>query len=761
MLVEVALPLPLPRTFTYRVPGGAARPGTRVRVAFGPRKLMGWIVAEVTEVEREVAKIGDVSKIKDIDALLESEPSLTPDVLELCRWVSDYYVLPLGQVLRTALPAVLSGGVEMHEPAKTRRVLRITRELPSLQEREEMFKRAQRQRELYEMVEQLGGSDDVAHLTTQLGFSHAIVKGLVARELATIVEERVDRDPFAAMPQDAPGKFKLTNQQQAAVDRLVARARARDRARERPFLLRGVTGSGKTAVYIELLKEIVTQQKRGAIVLVPEISLTPQTVARFRAEFGDIIAVLHSALSDGERFDAWRALHEGEKRIAIGARSAVFAPVKDLGAIILDEEHESSYKQPESPRYHARDLAVIRSRLTGALCLLGSATPSLESWHNVQQDKFELLELPERVEGRPLPPVEVVDLRQRGKASSSTAVLPNSYILSNRLVEAMWARLDRQEQTILLLNRRGYATFVQCRSCGEVWHCHQCNVSLTYHRGRRRLVCHYCFHEEPAPTVCPRCTSSDLSFKGVGTEQVEREVMELFPQARIARMDVDTTTAKWAHHDILGRVERREVDILLGTQMIAKGLDFPFVTLVGVVNADVAMNLPDFRASERTFQLLTQVAGRAGRGERGGEVIVQTSLPHHYAIRCAVEHDYLKFAEKELQERQAPQYPPLVRMVNVLISGTDERAVLEEANRAAEWTRGIIETSAKGAAAVTGPAPCPIDRIRGRWRWHFLLRGASAKALGLICRHLQYRYDFKPGTAELRLILDRDPVSLL
>ena len=757
MLVEVALPLPLPRTFTYRVPG-VVRAGTRVRVSFGPRKLMGWIVAETAER----AEPTDAARIRDVDALLETEPSLTPDVLELCRWVSDYYVLPLGQVLRTALPAVLGGGARIEEPDKTRRLVRLTRELPSLQQREALFGRAQRQRELYEVLESLGGSDDLVHLSTQLGFSHAIIKGLVARELAEFVEERVDRDPFAALPVSAAARFKLTPQQQTAVEQL--RARARARTSERPFLLRGVTGSGKTAVYIELLKEVVQQQQRGAIVLVPEISLTPQTVARFRAEFGPTIAVLHSALSDGERFDAWRALHAGDKRIAIGARSAVFAPVQDLGAIILDEEHESSYKQSESPRYHARDLAVIRSRLTGAVCLLGSATPSLESWHNVQQGKFELLELPERVEGRPLPPVEIVDLRIRNNPRTRTSPVPSppdSHILSRRLVDAVWARLERQEQTILLLNRRGYATFVQCRACGEVWHCHQCNVSLTYHRGRRRLVCHYCFHEEPAPTVCPRCTSADLSFRGVGTEQVEREVTETFPSARIARMDVDTTTAKWAHHDILGRVERREIDILLGTQMIAKGLDFPHVTLVGVVNADVAMNLPDFRASERTFQLLTQVAGRAGRGERGGEVIVQTALPDHYAIRCAVAHDYLGFADKELAERVTPQYPPHVRLVNVLISGTAEEVVHQEAVRAADWTRGIIAGNAQGRVVLTGPAPCPIDRIRGRWRWHFLLRSGSARALGQVCKQLQYRYDFKPGPTELRLILDRDPVSLL
>ncbi len=744
MYVEVALPLPLPKTFTYRVPGGDVLPGTRVRVAFGPRKLTGWIVGVTQESSNP-------EKIRDVDALLEQEPSLTPDVLELCRWLSDYYVLPLGQVLRTALPAVLSGSVKIDAPAKTRRVLRLTRDLPSLQEREELFGRAQRQRELYEMVESLGGEADVAHLTTQLGFSHAIVSGLSARGVAAIEEEQVQRDPFAVMPKQPPASFRLTAAQQTAVEALVRASQTGDNL---PFLLRGVTGSGKTLVYIELLKEIVQRQQRGAIVLVPEISLTPQTVARFRAEFGDVIAVLHSALSDGERYDAWRALHSGTKRVAIGARSAVFAPVKNLGAIILDEEHEASYKQSESPRYHARDLAIVRARLTGAVCLLGSATPSLESWHNVQQGKFKLLELPARVEGRPLPPVEVVDLRKRVSGASS-------HILSDRLIEAMWDRLDKQEQTILLLNRRGYATFVQCRSCGEVWHCPQCNVSLTFHRRRQRLVCHYCFHDEPAPTVCPRCTSGDLSFRGVGTEQVEREVAERFPQARIARMDVDTTSAKWSHHDILGRVERREVDILLGTQMIAKGLDFPYVTLVGVVNADVAMNLPDFRASERTFQLLTQVAGRAGRGERGGDVIVQTALPHHNVIRCAVAHDYLGFAERELAERVDPAYPPHVRMVNVLISGTEDAAVQQATDRAAEWTRDVIKSAVQGAVQLTGPAPCPIDRIRGRWRWHFLLRSRSAKALGIICRHLQYRYDHKPGPSELRLILDRDPVSLL
>jgi primosomal protein N' (replication factor Y) len=770
MLVEVALPLPLPRTFTYRVPGGAL-PGTRVRVVFGKRKLMGWIVsAGAVEGAGRVAGAGagaaKILNIRDVDALLEQEPSLTQDVLELCRWLSDYYVLPLGQVLRSALPAVLSGDVEIDEPSKTRRVLRITRELPSLQEREALFRRAGRQRELFEMVENLGGFADVAHLVSQLGFSHAVVKGLVQRGVAEVAEERVERDPFAAIAVEPPPSFTLTDAQRDAVRVLFKATRDTAKAAQ-PFLLRGVTGSGKTLVYIELLKEVVKRQGRGAIVLVPEIALTPQTVARFRAHFGDVIAVLHSALSEGERFDAWRALRSGERRIAIGARSAVFAPVRDLGAIILDEEHEASYKQSESPRYHARELAIIRARLSGAVCVLGSATPALESWYNAKSGKYGLLELPVRVEGRPLPPVEVVDLRRRAGTGTGTGTGTGSgtgtgtgTVLGARLVGAIEERLGKGEQTILLLNRRGYATFVQCRACGEVWQCHQCNVSLTFHRGRRRLVCHYCLHEEAPPSVCVRCGSSDISFRGVGTEQVEREVIETFPSARIARMDVDTTSAKWAHHDILGRVERGEVDILLGTQMIAKGLDFPGVTLVGVVNADVAMNLPDFRASERTFQLLTQVAGRAGRGEKGGEVIVQTSLPNHYAIKCALEHDYIGFAEREIEERRGPNYPPHVRLANILISGLNEDATIAEVDRAADYVNGIVSSN-RLPVTLTGPAPAPIDRIRARWRWHFLLRSGSPKAIGMVCRYLQYRYEFKSGPSELRLVIDRDPVSLL
>jgi primosomal protein N' (replication factor Y) (superfamily II helicase) len=752
LLVEVALPLPLPRTFTYRIAAPVAE-GTRVRVSFSGRRLIGWVVGATGPVR-------ELKQIRDVDRVLDDRASVPPDVLRLCRWIAEYYLTPLGMVLRGALPALLSDTGRNSPPERTRRVLRLTVELPTLTARDEAFGRALRQRECYEAIEAMGGRADTVHLAQTLGFSAGVLRGLVDRGLAEIRMERTDRDPFAEIVAGPPVRHALTNAQSAALDPLLAAARS---GADKPFLLYGVTGSGKTLVYIELLREVVERQGRGAIVLVPEIALTPQTVSRFRAEFGDVVAVLHSALSDGERYDAWRALREGSRRIAIGARSAIFAPVAELGAIIVDEEHEASYKQSEAPRYHAREVAVMRARLTGAVCVLGSATPALESWHNAQRGRLHLLRLPERVAGLPMPPVEVVDLR-RERAVEESSPLPRTgpLILADVLIDALHERLTAGEQSILLLNRRGYATFVQCRACGHVWHCDACNVSLTFHRGRRRLICHYCLHEEQPPTQCVACRSEDISFRGIGTEQVEREVADLFPRARIARMDVDTTGAKWAHHDILERVGTGEIDILLGTQMIAKGLDFPNVTLVGVINADVAMNLPDFRASERTFQLLTQVAGRAGRGPRGGRVLIQTMLPNHYAIRAALDHDYESFAARELAERAAPEYPPHTRLVNVVVSGTDEGAVQDGAQHAADTMLEFLHHhGVAGSVVLTGPAPCAVDRIRGRWRWHFLLRSRSARTLGGACRQLQTRYELKPGRADLRMIIDRDPVSLL
>jgi primosomal protein N' (replication factor Y) len=536
---------------------------------------------------------------------------------------------------------------------------------------------------------------------------------------------------------------------------------------------------------------VVERRGRSAIVLVPEIALTPQTVDRFRGAFGDSIAVLHSALSEGERYDAWLALQRGEKRIAVGARSAVFAPLEDLGAIVVDEEHESSYKQGESPRYHARELAIVRARAAGAVVVLGSATPSLESWRNAQLGKYRLLTLPARVGGASLPEVEVVDLRTpsgeaRGRrgfhdgpgaprlipASSAGAaertappvtgaVAALRQVLSAPLEEALAATMERGEQTILLLNRRGYSAFVQCGDCGDVATCPNCSISLTYHRAPERLVCHYCQHHEPSRERCARCAGRTLKQRGMGTQQVERLLADRWPAARIARMDVDTTGAKWAHADILDRVGRGEVDVLLGTQMIAKGLDFPNVTLVGVIDADTGINLPDFRASERCFQLLSQVAGRAGRGPKGGRVLIQTRVPAHHAVRCAVTHDYAAFVAEELAGRETPVYPPTVRLANVIASGLQEDATMALAERAAGWLRQLLARRPDSGITVIGPAPCPVERVKQRWRWHFLLKAEHPAELTRVGRYFVERFPVPPGREGLRIAYDRDPVALL
>ena len=809
--VRVALPLPLDQTFTYASDGGPLRSGTRVLVPFQRQERIGFVVGQGGEE--------GLKRIRTVLSVMDTEPSVSEAQLRLARWMADYYVTSLGLALRTMLPSVLSdtsrdvatlhdgprsklsnretrlvealtpgaaqslrgirrslkmgsiwpelrslaaAGVLSVEtlpprppPVKTERVVRVARWIDDIEDLNALVGRARRQADAYHALARSGGTVELAHLTGQAGFSRGVIRGLEEKGLAVVEDREVERDPFATIPTGEDPAHTPTDGQSDLIRTLVS---AFDAGPKEPFLLHGVTGSGKTLVYIELLEHVLAQG-RGAIVLVPEISLTPQTVARFRARFGDQVAVLHSALSDGERYDAWRQLRSGRRRIAVGARSALFAPVADLGVIVVDEEHDGSYKQSEAPRYQARDMAVVRSAQEGALCVLGSATPSLESWHNVERGKFRLLSLPDRVGGGALPPVRVIDLREERKQSKEKngARSEAGLVLTAPLIEAMRDRLRRGEQTILLLNRRGYSAFVQCRECGDVEICPACSISLTYHRGKSRLVCHHCRHEQPAPERCPRCGSTDLSFRGLGTEQVERVVAETFPEARLARMDVDTTSGKWSHHEILGRVERGEVDVLLGTQMIAKGLDFPNVTLVGVVNADVGMHLPDFRATERTFQLLSQVAGRAGRGELGGDVLIQTALPEHYAIQAALTHDYVAFATRELKERRHPAYPPMVRLVNVVVSSPNAEDAARNAEAAAGWLRSHLLSGAP--VDVIGPAPSPIERLHGRWRWHFLLRSASVRALGTITT--RFYAEFRVRGADVRIAIDRDPNALL
>jgi primosomal protein N' (replication factor Y) len=798
---QVALPLPLASPYTYRIPetlGDRVVPGARVVVPVRRRELIGIVVE--TDVAPPAAAARDVLGAPDADAAVPAP------LLETARWMAGYYGAPLGLALKTMLPGGLwgesvvvaalvrgarpvgglagevtawlerrggeasvaataralkrpvwdaldrlarAGAVTLRvEPpdtagdALTERVATLAGDPPTLLERDALFRRAPKQRRLYEALEQMGGSAQVSHVTGQLGFTAAVIQGLERRGLLRIGRAERLRDPFAGFPA-VPPPASLTADQQAALA-AVASLGSGDGA-----LLFGVTGSGKTLVYLEAVRRVLAEG-RGAIVLVPEIGLTPQTVGRLRGAFGQQIAVLHSALSDGERADAWRMLRRGERRVAVGARSAVFAPIERLGLIVLDEEHEASYKNGETPRYHAREVAAVRARLEGAGLVLGSATPSLDTMALAER-RLRLVRLPERIAARPLPPVELVDLRIAPRVPGTGAVA-----WSEALDAAIIGALARKEQALLLLNRRGYAAFLQCPDCGEVWQCPRCTISLTVHTAPPGLRCHYCGHEEPLPFTCRVCANPVQQMRGFGTQQLERLLAERYPEARLARMDLDTTSTKWSHQRILSAVESGEVDLLLGTQMIAKGLDFPNVTLVGVVDADTGLYLPDFRAAERTFQLLAQVAGRAGRGPKGGRVLVQTRHPGHHALTWAARHDADGFLREERTLRESPPYPPTTSLVNLLVSGTSERAVGRRAAELADWCSALLERYAL-PVTLLGPAPCPLARIKDRWRWHVLLKGPS-EALGRIVRYAAPRL---ARAGDVRVVVDRDPVSLL
>ena len=735
----VALPLPLAEPYTYKIPAALADrvlPGARVVVPVRKRQMVGVVIS--LDAPAPAAEAREILSVPD------EEPAIAVELLRTAEWISRYYAAPLGLTLSAILPAALWDTSRPAGPGAvaTERVITLGQQRLTLVEREAAFKRSPRQRRLYEALEELGGTAAAGHLKKQLGFSDAVIASLAERGLVTIeLAERV-RDPFAAEPASPP-PGATTDAQRAALDE-IARLGPGETA-----LIFGVTGSGKTFVYLEAVRAAL-EQGRGAIILVPEIGLTPQTVARVRGVFGDQVAVLHSGLSDGERADAWRALRRGDRKVAVGARSAIFAPVKDLGIIVLDEEHEASYKNGEAPRYHAREVAAVRARLEGARLILGSATPSPEIMSRVDGG-VRLIRLPSRIGDRPLPPVELVDLRSAPRVEGTGAV-PWSVALD----EAIVGTLARKEQALFLLNRRGFATFLQCPDCGAVEECPRCSISLTVHHTPRALKCHYCGYEVPIPEQCRECGGDIQQMRGVGTQQLERMLAARFPEARVARMDLDTTSTKWAHHRILGAVERGEVDILLGTQMIAKGLDFPNVTLVGVVDADTGLHLPDFRAAERTFQLLAQVSGRAGRGPKGGRVVVQTRNPGHHALRWAAQHDPESFLAEEMEDRAAPPYPPIVALANLVVSGRDESAVSQEAVRLADWCAGLL---ARYNLPVTllGPAPCPLARIKDRWRWHVLLKGASEE-VGKVVRYASGRIT---SAGDVRVIIDRDPVSLL
>ncbi|MCA9795081.1 MAG: primosomal protein N', partial [Candidatus Eremiobacteraeota bacterium] len=512
---------------------------------------------------------------------------------------------------------------------------------------------------------------------------------------------------------------------------------------QKPVLLFGVTGSGKTEVYLRAVAEVLDEGGQ-AMVLVPEVALTPQAMERYRGRLGETVAVLHSGLSPVQRRTEWWKLRRGEARVALGTRSAVFAPLDGLSLIVIDEEHEHSYKQSEEPRYHARQVAAFRASRAGASIVLGSATPSLESFYLAQKGYYRLVEMPERATGGELPEVVRVDMRRHGR----------NKLLSYPLVKAISERLALKQQTVLLLNRRGFSAYLQCYECAHVCQCPDCSISLTFHRAQGRLVCHYCGYQSPPPTVCPSCSGTNFSYQGAGTERLEEELAKSLPGIRIARMDRDTTSRPGAHGEILERFAQGEADVLLGTQMVAKGLDFPGVTLVGVVNADGGLHLPDFRASERTFQLITQVAGRAGRGQWGGEVFVQAMDPDHPCLAAAAKHDFRAFYEQELLVREHSLYPPFCRLVRVGVSGLDEDATARAAHRVADELSPAIEQ-----AQLLGPAPCPVQRIRGRYRWHLLLKGSRVQDMARTARNTLDA--LAHSMSDFRFLVDPDPQSLM
>lgn len=707
--------------------------GSRVRVPVRTRMLTATVVAVLEE--------SDWKGIRDVGELLNERPMIRPVLLDLAKWMADYYCCPMETAVRSVLPVAVRDG---RVSERRRNVAMLARPVTD-EEREALARRAPRQADALNV---LIASDKPLAITAaaeSAGVAEGVFRLLEKRGLVRIESAVMARDPYTE--KFVPNAELVLNAEQAVA--LEAVMAAMDTP-GKPMLLFGVTGSGKTEIYLRAIRKAVNDGKT-ALVLVPEIALTPQTVERFKSRFADMqekIAVLHSHLSEGERHDEWYKIHSGDARIVIGARSSIFAPVENLGIIIVDEEHETSYKQDEAPRYNARDMAVLRAARENAAVLLGSATPSLESWHNATSGKYQLLRLAQRVDDRRMPVVRVLDLRQQARRS------PEGGILSGPLRDAMEGRIAKGEQSILFLNRRGFSTSMLCEACGFVAQCPDCSLSLTYHRATERLVCHICGHTARAPKVCPKCSDPGIRHAGVGTQKVEEAVKRAFPKARIARMDADSMTRKDSYRETLGAFKEGRIDILVGTQMIAKGLHFPNVTLVGIVNADLGLHVPDFRAGERTFQLLTQVSGRAGRGEMEGEVLVQTFTPFSPSIQFARHHDYEGFMEQEMDFRRSLLFPPFGRMVLLTIRGT----VRERAEFAAATVARKLKAAAGEGMNVSESTPAPLEKAKTYFRFQVTLRGPSSVAMARVTRGV---LDGLPMPDEVFVAVDVDPLHLL
>jgi primosomal protein N' (replication factor Y) len=783
----------LPETLRHRV-----RPGSRVLVPFGPRRLTG-VVVNCHDQPPAMAT-------REASRLVDAEPVLDAELLALGRWIAGYYCAPLGEVLRGMLP--LAGDVRWakvwsltdsgrdaarqlvldSEPGDpVTEVLRLLERRPltaaylarafpladktirSLERRgfvvaeqvaaardplrapaerlrvelagsPRRAKLKKAERELQAFLELHPGSHNLKDLENLVRNASPAARALARKGVVSL-----EAEPIALRVSPASTPRRLNTAQQGAFDQI---RRGLDGGRFHAFLLHGVTGSGKTEVYLNAI-EAVLRQGRSALLLVPEIALTPAMAGQFLARFPDRVAILHSAFTDVERSEEWRRIRSGAASVVVGTRSGVFAPVRNLGLIVVDEEHDGSYKQEETPRYHGRDVAVVRAHDAGACVLLGSATPSLESRYNAQSGKYTLLELPARIEERPMPTVELIDMRQEFLETRRQATF------SRKLTAALAERLANHEQTIILLNRRGFSSFVACRACGERVECVNCSVTLTFHKRDRRLLCHYCGYAQRPPSACPKCSSDHIYFLGLGSERVEEELHRDFPAARIARLDRDTATGGRRFETILNGFRKGDYDILVGTQMIAKGHDIPNVTLVGVISADMGLGVPDFRAAERTFQLLTQVAGRAGRGSVPGIVLIQTIQPDHYAIRLAAAQDYAAFYEKELAFRRALHYPPFSAMANVLVRGEKKDVALGMST-----TLARLFTPPPDKLRVLGPAEAPVARLRKEYRYQFLIKAASRKVLSeLLQRVRRFAQEHKWGPTAL--LIDVDPLTLM
>ena len=733
---EVALNIAVERTFTYRVPDrlcDAVVPGCRVRVPFRNRQATGYCVGLSGSTE--------LKRVLEIAAVIDADPLVLPKVLELTKWVAEYYCCGWGQAIEAAVPA----GVRRGTVQRTEIFVLPTVAVDDVGARvEELEKRSPKQARALEALSLLDHEVRLVELARLADCATGPIHGLHKKKLARFVRREAADDPFLSITAQRESPLRLEQAQEAALGRIL---NLRKRSGSGVVLVTGVTGSGKTEIYLQAIDRVVSEGE-AAIVLVPEISLTPQTVRRFKARF-DHVAVLHSHLTESRRREQWREIRSGKAQVVVGARSAVFAPVPKLGLIVVDEEYDSSFKQDSVPRYHARDVAVMRGRLEGAVVVLGSATPALESYYNARTGKYSMASLPGRVLGRPMPRVETIDMKKE------MAAVRGFRFLSRRLVARMEERLARDEQIIVFLNRRGFATYVFCQRCGWAMRCRHCDISMTYHKRLRRAICHHCGEREAAPTVCPDCGFAEVKYAGLGTEKVEEEIRARFAGVECARMDSDAVRRRGSHVRILDAFRSGRVKILVGTKMIAKGLDFPNVTLVGVVNADSGLHMPDFRAGERTHQLISQVAGRTGRGPKGGMVIVQTHQPEHYTIRSAAAHDYVAFAEAELVHRKALNMPPFGRAARIVIDGKDGREVARVARAIGE---AMTARPDERRGVVHGPMPCPIDRIKDRFRWHLLLlAGKWAVLRDMIAAAKRVI----PRNRRVRVAIDVDPVSML